>query len=54
MVVINGLDIVAQLKGIGITIVLAAGSGLLAGKVISLFGKTSEIYNDAAEFADAE
>lgn len=54
MVVINGLDIVAQLKGIGITIVLAVVSGLLAGKVISLFGKTSEIYNDAAEFADAE
>ncbi len=54
MVVINGLDIMAQLKGIGITIVIAVVSGLLTGKVIALFGKTSEIYDDAAEFADAE
>lgn len=54
IVVVDGLDISAQLKGIAITIVLAIVAGLITGKVISLFGKPKEIYNDFAEFHDAE
>ena len=51
--VVKGLDVSAQLKGILITIVIAIIAGLLSGKVISLFGKTKEIYNDVAEFNEA-
>jgi ammonium transporter Rh len=54
IVVVDGLDISAQLKGIVVTVVLAVVAGLFTGKVISLFGKPKEIYNDFAEFHDAE
>lgn len=54
IVVVHGLDISAQLKGIAITVVLAIVAGFLTGKVISLLGKPKEIYNDNAEFIDAE
>jgi ammonium transporter Rh len=54
IVVIHGLDISAQLKGIVITIVIAIVAGLICGKVISLFGMSKEIYNDCAEFKDAD
>jgi hypothetical protein len=35
-------------------VVLAIAAGLFTGKVVSLFGKPKEIYNDFAEFHDAE
>jgi ammonium transporter Rh len=54
IVVVHGLDISAQLKGIAITIILAIVAGLLSGKIVSFFGKPSEIYNDFAEFHDAD
>lgn len=54
IVVIHDLDITAQIKGILITIALAIVAGLLSGKVVSLFGKPKEIYNDCAEFEDAD
>jgi ammonium transporter Rh len=54
IVVVPGLDISAQIKGVLITIVIAVVSGLLSGKITSLFGKPSEIYNDSAEFEDVE
>ena len=54
IVVVNGLDVSAQLKGIAITVILAIVAGLLSGKIISLFGKSKEIYNDCAEFHDAD
>jgi ammonium transporter Rh len=54
IVVIHGLDISAQLKGIAITIAIAIVAGLFCGKVVSLFGKTKEIYNDGAELVDAD
>jgi len=54
IVVVKGLDIPAQLKGIAITVVLALVAGLLTGKIVSLFGKPKEIYNDFTEFHDAE
>jgi ammonium transporter Rh len=54
IVVVDGIDAGAQLKGILVTVVLATVSGLLSGKIISLFGKTKEIYNDALEFEDVD
>jgi ammonium transporter Rh len=54
IVVVEGIDVGAQIKGIVITVVLAVISGLLSGKIISLFGKTEDIYNDAAGFEDAD
>ncbi|HLO90615.1 MAG: ammonium transporter [Chloroflexota bacterium] len=53
IVVIPGLSVSAQLTAIGITIAIAVGAGLLSGKLISLFGKTKQLYNDSAEFQDA-
>jgi ammonium transporter Rh len=52
--VIKGLDVSAQLKGIAVTVALAIITGLISGKIISMFGKTPDIYNDCAEFKDAE
>jgi len=54
IVVVDGIDVSAQLKGILITVVIAILAGLLSGKIISLFGRTKEIYDDHAEFNDAE
>ncbi len=54
IVVVDNLNPGAQLKGIAITILIAVISGLLSGYIISLFGKTDEIYNDGYEFEDVE
>jgi ammonium transporter Rh len=54
IVVVKGLDIPAQLKGIAVTVVIAVVAGLLVGKLISLLGRPKEIYDDFAEFIDAE
>jgi len=54
IVVIPGLSAGAQLTGIAVTVLLAIGSGLISGKVISLFGQRIEVYSDAEEFADVE
>ena len=54
IVVVDGIDASAQIKGILVTIALATVSGLLSGKIISLFGKTKEIYNDAVAFEDVD
>jgi len=51
--VIDGIDAVSQLKGIAVTLVIAIVSGYLGGKLIALFGRTNEAYNDRAEFKDA-
>ena len=40
----------AQLIGIGVSIVIAIVAGAIVGKVIALLGRHEEIYNDAAEF----
>lgn len=52
IIVVDGLDASAQLKAIAITIVIAVVAGLFSGKIISLFGKPKEIYNDEVEFED--
>lgn len=54
IVVVDGIDAGAQIKGILVTVVLAVVAGLLSGKLISLFGSNKEIYNDIAEFEDAD
>jgi ammonium transporter Rh len=54
IMVIPGLSAGAQLTGIAVTVILAIGSGLISGKVISLFGQRIEVYSDAEEFADVE
>ena len=54
IVVVEGIDIAAQLKGILITIIIAVVAGLLSGKIISLFGKAKEVYDDKLEFEDAD
>ncbi|NJC88440.1 MAG: ammonium transporter [Desulfuromonas sp.] len=50
--VVNGIAPGAQLTGIAITIVLAAVSGLLSGKIIALSGRRTEAYLDTEEFAE--
>lgn len=52
--VVDGLQISAQLKGIGITVILAIIGGLIAGKIVSLFRSAEEIYNDSSEFYEVE
>ena len=54
MVVIQGIDAINQLLGIIITIVLAIIFGFVTGKILSLFGRKSEAYEDAEEFENAE
>lgn len=50
LVVVDGIDAGAQLKGILATIVIAIIAGLFTGKVVSLFGQPIKIYDDEAEF----
>ncbi|NOZ35718.1 MAG: hypothetical protein GXO80_10525 [Chlorobi bacterium] len=52
--VVDNLSAANQLSGIGITIVIAAVSGFVAGKIVSLFGRRKVPYIDAEEFEDAE
>ena len=52
IVVVDGLDVSAQLKGIAVTIIIAVVAGLFTGKIVSLFGKPDDIYDDEAEFED--
>jgi len=54
IVVVHGIDISAQIKGIVITVIIAVVAGLVSGKIISLFGRTKEVYDDAGDFAEAE
>jgi len=54
IVVVDGIDAVAQLKGIAATIVISVVGGFIVGKIVSLFGKNNDdIYDDASEFEDA-
>lgn len=48
--VASGINIGAQLTGMAVTIVIAAGSGLVSGKVIAVLGRRCEPYLDAEEF----
>ncbi len=46
----NGIDKTSQLTGIGITILIAAGTGFVAGKILTVLGRKAECYVDADEF----
>ena len=52
--VIKGLHMESQLLGIVTTIVVAFITGMITGKVLPLFGRKLEAYDDADEFIDAE
>ena len=54
ILVVDGLDIQTQLFGIVITVVIAVVSGLISGKIISLFGHRNDPYTDSEEFEDTE
>lgn len=54
IVVVNGIDMSAQLKGILITVIVDIVAGLFTGKVVSLFGKPEVVNDDVAEFQDVE
>ena len=48
--IVGGIDTGAQFTGIGITILTAAATGFIAGKVISIMGRRFNPYDDAEEF----
>jgi len=48
--VVSGINAGAQLAGILITVAVAAGSGLISGKVIAALGRRTEPYLDDEEF----
>lgn len=52
--IVGSIDAVSQLAGIGITILVAITGGLITGKLLALFGRRVEAYQDAEEFMDAE
>ncbi len=52
--IVSGLNAGTQLLGIAITLVIAIVTGLLSGKIVSLFGHRKEAYVDSEEFEDAE
>lgn len=49
--VVDGINKGSQFAGIGITIVIAICSGLIVGKLLSLSGRRTEVYNDEEEFS---
>ena len=51
---IQGINIKSQLFGIVITIVIAFLAGLITGKILPIFGRKKEAYEDAEEFLEAE
>lgn len=54
ILVIDGLDTSSQLSGIFITVVSALVFGFVTGKVLSLFGRRKEAYDDTEEFMDVD
>jgi ammonium transporter Rh len=54
LLVIKGIDVGAQLSGIGITIVVAVVSGMIVGKILSFTGRRTVPYSDSEEFGVAE
>lgn len=51
LIIVSGINYSAQLSGIGLTIVIAIVSGLVAGKILHLFGNRKMPYIDTEEFA---
>ncbi len=51
MVAVEGISRGAQIKGIVITVLLALIAGIIAGRVLLIFGRRKKPYADAEEFA---
>ena len=51
--IIKGLGMASQLWGIAITIGVAIVTGFITGKILPLFGRKQDAYDDAEEFLDA-
>ncbi len=49
MLTVGGISQLDQIKGIGITIIIAIVSGLIVGKILSLTGRRTEPYTDDEE-----
>lgn len=54
LIFVGGIDRGAQLLGIGVSAVVAIGTGLLAGRLMSGTGHREQPYEDAHEFAGVE
>jgi ammonium transporter Rh len=52
--VVDGINKSTQLKGIGISIVIALVAGYITGKILSTFGRRTQAYVDFEEFVEAE
>ena len=50
LVFVSGIDRGAQMLGIGITVVVALVTGLVAGRLLALTGRRQQAYEDAEEF----
>lgn len=50
--VVSGISMDAQLKGIGIAIVLALVTGYITGKILAVFGRRTKPYDDAEEILE--
>jgi ammonium transporter Rh len=54
LIVVSGINGGTQLIGIGVTAGMAIVTGLVVGKIVSLFGHRSDPYEDAEEFIEEE
>ena len=54
LVVVSGIDFVAQLSAILVTVVIAAVTGLFSGKVLAVLGRRVMPYVDSEEFEGEE
>jgi ammonium transporter Rh len=54
IVLVTGIDTASQISGMLITVVIALFIGFLTGKVLSVFGRKENAYEDTEEFVDAE
>jgi ammonium transporter Rh len=48
--IVNGINKGSQMAGIGITIFVAVATGFITGKIIGIFGRRTEPYDDVEEF----
>lgn len=49
---VKGIDINSQMMAIGVTIVVAIVGGLIVGKILPIFGRRTDAYEDSEEFID--
>lgn len=52
LVVVKGINVKVQILGILFTVVVAVLTGIISGKIIALFGRKVEAYNDSEELEE--